>query len=117
MTFFQRGKHKFGAKPITVDGIRFDSTAEANRWFALRTLEKNDVISDLQRQVIFPLTLETQHGTFKRKYVADFVYTENGKRVVEDVKGMPTETYKIKRDLMLVLHGITILETGKGRTR
>jgi hypothetical protein len=44
------------------------------------------------------------------KYVADFVYTENGKRVVEDTKGFRTKDYIIKRKLMLWVHGIKIRE-------
>ena len=47
------------------------------------------------------------------KYVADFVYTdvEPGETVVEDTKGFRTEVYKIKRKLMLKVHGIKIKET------
>ena len=42
-------------------------------------------------------------------YVADFVYTDkNGNVVVEDVKGIKTEVYKIKRKLMLYIHNIKI---------
>jgi len=44
-------------------------------------------------------------------YVADFSYTENGRRVVEDTKGMKTRDYIIKRKLMLYVHGIRIKET------
>lgn len=41
-------------------------------------------------------------------YRADYVYTERGRQVVEDIKGMLTPEYKIKRALMLAIHGITI---------
>lgn len=43
-------------------------------------------------------------------YYADFVYFENGERIVEDVKGVRTEAYKIKRKLMRWIHGIEIRE-------
>ena len=46
-------------------------------------------------------------------YVADFVYTEDGKTVVEDVKSVATrkkESYIIKRKLMLYLKKIKIKE-------
>lgn len=109
--------NKYHAKAVIVDGIRFHSIGEANRWFALRTLATNGVISDLRRQVRYPLAIRTEHGEFKRTYVADFVYRENGAEIVEDWKGFVTGDYKIKRDLMRVLHGITIRETGKGRAR
>ena len=44
---------------------------------------------------------------------ADFVYydVENKKLIVEDSKGVRTEVYKIKRKLMLHVHGIKIKET------
>lgn len=44
-------------------------------------------------------------------YIADFVYTENGKKVVEDVKGCRTEVYKLKKKMVLYFHGIKIKET------
>jgi hypothetical protein len=44
------------------------------------------------------------------KYVADFVYEENGKLIVEDTKGFRTKDYIIKRKLMLWVHGIQIKE-------
>ena len=43
-------------------------------------------------------------------YIADFVYIQNGNLVVEDTKGFRTEAYKIKRKLMLHVHGIRIKE-------
>lgn len=110
--------NKYHAKAVVVDGIRFHSISEANRWLALRTLAKNGVIKNLRRQVKYPLAIRTEHGEFKRSYVADFVYVENGAEIVEDWKpGVQTSDYRIKRDLMHALHGITIRETGKGRAR
>jgi hypothetical protein len=44
-------------------------------------------------------------------YIADFVYTEDGKRIVEDSKGFKTKDFIIKRKLMLYMHGIRIKET------
>ena len=43
-------------------------------------------------------------------YVADFVYEENGKKVVEDTKGVKTKDYILKRKLMLWVHGIRVRE-------
>lgn len=109
--------NKYRAKAVVVHGIRFHSTGEANRWLTLRMLATRGAISNLRRQVKFPLVIRTEHGEFKRTYVADFVYGENGVEIVEDWKGFATGDYKIKRDLMRVLHGITIRETGKGKAR
>jgi hypothetical protein len=43
-------------------------------------------------------------------YVADFVYMQDGKKVVEDTKGFKTADYIIKRKLMLWVHGIQVKE-------
>lgn len=105
---------KYGAQKTVVDGITFDSKAEARRYAELLLLQKGGVISDLQRQVTFTLIPAQYDGNFcverALKYVADFVYLEDGKRVVEDVKGLRTKEYIIKRKLMLYIHGIRIRE-------
>lgn len=102
--------NKYNAKKTYVDGIAFDSRKEAKRYQELKLLERGGVISDLDCQVKFEL-IPKQEGERPCYYVADFVYTENGKKVVEDVKGFRTDVYKLKRKLMLERHGIKILET------
>ena len=67
-----------------VDGIRFASRAEARRWDELRMLERAGEITDLTRQVAFPLHVE---GSLIGRYVSDFRYYRDGQMVVEDVKG------------------------------
>lgn len=88
-------------------------------------LQRAGTIQDLQRQVEFELipaqrepdTIGVRGGVKKGKtlelavkYVADFVYKENGKTIVEDVKGFKTPEYRIKKKLMLFIHGIKIKE-------
>ena len=46
------------------------------------------------------------------KYIADFTYIENGVLVVEDVKGVQTPDFRMKRRLMITVHGIQIRLTG-----
>ena len=100
---------KYRAKKETVDGITFDSRKEASRYRQLKLMEKAKAIQDLQLQVKFPLIPKSKYGR-EVKYIADFVYDENGKTVVEDVKSVATQTDKfiIKRKLMLYIHGIKI---------
>jgi hypothetical protein len=77
-------------------------------------LGKAKKITDLQLQVKYELAPSVVIQGRKRppiRYVADFVYMQDGKRVVEDVKGMLTPVYKLKRHLMATVHGIEILET------
>lgn len=92
--------NKFHNKKITIDGKKFDSKKEAERYQALKLLEKADVIRNLSRQVPFEL-IPKQKDERAVKYIADFIYIETatGKIIVEDVKGYRTDVYKIKRKL------------------
>lgn len=116
---------KYKNQKCEIDGIMFDSQKEANRYAELRILEKQGIISNLQRQVKFvlipaqkePDTFGPRGGLIKGKtlekecfYVADFVYEENNQKVVEDTKGFRTADYIIKRKLMLYINGIRIKE-------
>ena len=105
--------NKYGARKTVVDGIVFDSKAEANRWCELRVLERCGVISGLERQRKYPLIRKSRYGG-EICYVADFVYRENGETVVEDVKSKATATplYRLKKRLMAEIHGIEIREVG-----
>ena len=85
------------------------------RWHELKLMERAGLISDLQRQVPFSLipNLKDSSGrVIERavKYVADFCYIQNGVSVVEDVKGLRTREYVLKRKMMLYFHGIKIKE-------
>ena len=108
---------KYLNQKITLDGISFDSKKEARRYAELLLMQKAGEIYDLQRQVPFVLIPAQKDETgrvIERAvvYRADFVYTENGKTVVEDVKSEATKTreYVIKRKLMLYMCGIRIKE-------
>lgn len=124
-------KNKYGAKKITdpVTGDVFDSKKEYRRWQELSFMEKAGQIGNLQRQVKYVL-IPAQYERFERysnktgkrlkdgirclekevRYIADFVYEQAGKTVVEDTKGFRTADYIIKRKLMLWVHGIKIKE-------
>lgn len=123
-------RSKYHSRKITRDGITFDSVKEYKRWCELSLLERAGKITGLQRQVKFTL-IPAQYEVAERysqktgkrlkdkqvllekecAYIADHVYTTaSGKQVVEDVKGVRTPDYIIKRKLMLWLHGIRIHE-------
>ena len=107
-------RSKYGAKKVTVNGVTFDSKKEAKRYGELVLLERAGKISNLEKQVKFELipSQRIDGKVVERacQYVADFVYTENGKKVVEDTKGFKTKDYIIKRKLMLSVYGIRIKE-------
>jgi len=98
-------KHKYNAKKVrTADGKIFDSKKEAERYLELKMLERAGVISNLILQPKFLLQEsfkykgKTQRAIF---YIADFEYIKDGKRIAEDVKGVKTEVYKLKKKLFL----------------
>lgn len=113
-------------KVKTSDGIVHDSRKEAIRWEYLKQMEEEGKIHELRRQMEFLLIPaqyeEIQTGKRGKKpkkklleravvYRADFVYhDEKGEIVVEDVKGLRTRDYVIKRKLMLWVYGIRIKE-------
>lgn len=110
---------KYGNRKVTTPDGTFDSVKEYSRWQELKLLQRAGEIHDLQRQVPFVLipTQKDEHGKVlerELKYIADFVYLANDgtgwRRVVEDVKGLKTEVYRIKKKLMLYRNGIRIQE-------
>jgi hypothetical protein len=99
--------NKYGAKRTTIDNLTFDSKHEAKRWTELKLLERAGQITDLLRQVKFPIAV---NGHPIGLYVADFAYIEKGQRVVEDSKGVRTDLYRWKRKLVKAVHGVDIVE-------
>ena len=117
--------NKYNAKPSDVvmpDGTvrRFSSEKEANRFRELQMMEKAGIISDLRCQVPYLLIPHQKRDDGKTeqpcRYIADFVYHDGEREVVEDVKGYTdpkSAAYKlftVKRKLMLYVWGITIKE-------
>ena len=88
---------KYGNRKVSVDGYKFDSVREAQRYIDLSLVPKQ---KDSRGRVIREI-----------RYIADFVYTENGKTVVEDAKGYKTKEYELKKKLMKYFHNIEIKET------
>lgn len=106
---------KYGNRKVSVNGYKFDSMREAQRYTELLLLQRAKEISDLRLQVPFELVPKQKdsRGRVIReiRYIADFVYTENGKTVVEDAKGYKTKEYELKKKLMKYFHNIEIKET------
>ena len=100
-------KPKYGNKVTEVAGKKFDSKKEAA--FFLQ-LQQDPTVKSIQTQVVFEL-IPKQKGERACSYKADFVVEyHDGRTVVYDVKGMKTDVYRIKRKLMLWVHGVTIQE-------
>ncbi len=90
-----------------MDGVRFDSRAEAERYAELALMQRAGEIRDLRRQVRIRLIAPFRHKVFGRQrgldYIGDFAYTDcaTGRSILEDVKGVRTKGYLIKRTLLL----------------
>jgi len=105
-----RGKYNVAVKEDrTYQGIVFDSKAEMTRYIYLKSEETAERIYNLQRQTKFPI-IGTQSGYKICDYIADFTYLKNGRSVVEDVKGVKTAIYSIKKKLVKEYYNVDITE-------
>lgn len=97
--------NKYGAKRTVLDGITFDSKAEAKRYAALKLQERCGAIYNLRRQVWHEL--KAANGAVACRYRADFDYfnTSTGEPVTEDVKGVLTRDFRIKARLFKEQYG------------
>lgn len=107
----KKRKNKYGAKKSG----GYASTKEHKRANELKLMQRAGLITNLREQVKYVLipTQRDAAGNLLEKecsYYADFVYDKNGVTVVEDTKGFRTTEYKLKRKLMLYVHGISIKE-------
>lgn len=95
-------RNKYNARRTKFDGIVFDSGAEAARYQVLKLMERAGKIAGLELQPRFLLQDSFVKGGKKYRpieYVADFAYIENGRKIVEDVKGMILPAFMLKRKL------------------
>ena len=99
---------KFNNQKTVVDNITFDSGKEAARYQDLKLLLKAGEISDLELQPTYVMIVNKQKIC---SYRADFRYKENGKQITEDVKGVRTSLYRLKKKLLKACYGIEVCET------
>lgn len=102
-------RNKYNAKRTTIDGIRFDSQAEGNRYLVLKSRQQAGEISDLKCHPRFRLIDGQDHNGkhyYPANYKADFQYQEGGKTIVEDVKSKATKTtaFMLRLKIWLTLH-------------
>lgn len=93
---------KYFNKKTQVGMYVFDSIAESKRYKELALLEQVGQIKGLKLQPKFLLQegFKKNGKTYRKiEYIADFMYIENGKVIIEDVKGMETDVFKLKRKL------------------
>ena len=126
---FGQRKGKYNNTKVEIDGIKYDSKKESQRNAYLELMQKQGLISDLKRQVVFELIptiyedkvvhLKTKDKIVKRvaqkavTYKADFTYIKDDQLVVEDVKASASyaaldKTFILKEKMMRYFHGIVI---------
>ena len=121
-------RNKYGnTKIVSENGDKWDSKREMKRWLVLKDAEQSGLITDLRRQVRFeliPAIKRTEIVQLKTKtkevekteqqaitYTADFVYTKDGKTVVEDIKPSPNtvpKEFMLKAKLFFWKYGFKI---------
>jgi hypothetical protein len=115
-----RGKKppsRYRSESVMAEGEKFASKKQYARWCQLKMLEKAGKIANLEREVPFELAPAVTLAGRKKpsvRYFADAVYDEDGARVVEDTKSPITRrdpVYRLKKHLMMSVHGIEIRET------
>ena len=90
------------------------SKREANRYLVLKDKLDHNEIQDLQLQVkyeLIPKYTINNKNIREISYIADFVYMEDNKQVVEDCKGFKTDIYKLKKKMFEYKYNIEIRET------
>ncbi len=100
-------RNKYGAKKTIIDGITFDSKAEASYYTSLKLRERAGEVCDVEMQRPYCLTV---NGVLVATYRADFVFWDimvHRRRIV-DVKGVKTPVFRLKRKLMKACHGVDV---------
>ena len=106
--------HKYNAVRTWRHGHWFSSKAEARRYPELLLLQAAGEIKDIELQPTYRLMAPTPDGSLvsTAKYIADFRYLDipSGDTVVEDVKGVRTQIYKLKKRWVEAQYGLKIVE-------
>ncbi|KQS79058.1 hypothetical protein ASG25_10760 [Rhizobium sp. Leaf384] len=100
-------RSKYNAQRTLIDGICFDSKAEAAYYAELKIRARAGEVSDVEMQRPYELCVG---GHLIATYKADFVFWDHQakRRRVIDVKGVETTVFKLKRKLMRACHGIVV---------
>lgn len=125
-TSFNKRGNKYGAVKTVLDGITFDSKAEARRWAVLKQMQDVGLISHLERQPKFklccgdvPILIRSDRYPNGRQASVkfDFAYWDGKNRIIEDVKGgksTKTEAYTLRKAIVEAMFpAVRIVEVTK----
>lgn len=101
--------NKYRAQKVSVGGFNFDSKSEARRWGELKLMQSAHEIENIEVHPRYEIYVAGIHIC---GYIADFRYLDRrtGDTVIEDVKGVKTPAYILKKKLMRAVHGIEVRE-------
>lgn len=99
-------QNKYRARKTEIDGIKFPSQKEANKYCELKLLKRAGVIKDFELQPEFELQPKFKdaegHSYQPIKYRADFrVIYPDGREEIIDTKGYRTKEYILKQKMLL----------------
>ena len=117
----RRTKSKYGNKKVKIDGLTFDSKAEALYYSELKLKQKTGEILFFRTQPRYRL-LDGFEKDGKRHrpidYIADFeIHHKDGSIEVVDIKGYKTDVFRIKEKMFnkKYPHKLSVLKLEKGR--
>lgn len=100
---------RYNVRRVEVDGVIFDSAEEGKRFRILKADLALGIIRDLRMQVPYPYAENGRH-CFTYKSDFNYVVVATGEEIVEDVKGMKTPVYNLKKKLIEARYGIELSE-------
>ena len=107
----KKNKNRYNVSPVqerTLDGIVFASKKEMNRYAELKLSVRAGLISDLELQPEFKVSINNIHYC---TYTADFKYIKDGQCVIEELKSSGTvkdAAYRLRKKAAELFHGIKI---------
>lgn len=104
---FASPRNKYGAKKTTIDNIVFDSMKEARRYEQLKILQNAGKISELELQPSYAIVLN-DHKVCVVKLDFEYLDHATGQYITEDAKGLDTPVSKLKRKLVMAVHGVDV---------
>lgn len=103
MVYFERKGAKYSNVRQTYQGYSYQSKKEAQQAFELDLLQKAGEIKSWERQKTLSLDV---NGIHICNYRMDFViYHHDGRTEFLEVKGFPTDVWKMKWKLLEALYG------------
>lgn len=104
-TFKKSRRGKYNANGREIDGHWFPSKAEGDRYEQLKEMLGQGKIFELELQPEFPFRV---NNIVVATYKADFAYRVGEgfrrRKIIEDVKGMEPQVYRLKKKLMAALY-------------